>query len=247
MALTRTMQKCVALLLTLLVPVAVMASDWGGTITNATGVVSLNGQGIRGTHTILPGDLINTAKGNAIVRVAGGTISIGEFSGAKFDKSSVVLSNGFAQISGSKELTTHYRDLTIHPVGNEEASFVVGEMQGKPTVATLRGAIMVSDGSGSVILPAGRAIESEPPDEATLAPVAMGQEGQAAEPAVKGRHHPKQEEERGGKKNRKVLSTWWETVIILGAIGALLGGLAAGGVFDRHPASNQSPGPIITP
>lgn len=247
MAFTRTMHKCVALLLTLLVPTAVMAGDWGGTVTNATGVVSLNGQAIRGTHTILPGDLISTAKGNATIRVVGGTISMGEYSGAKFDRSSVALSNGFAQIAGTKDLTAHYRDLTIHAVGNEEASFVVGEMQGKPTVATIRGAIMVSDGSGSVILPAGRAIEAAPPEAPELTPVAMGQEGQAAEPAVKGSHHPKQEEERGGKKNRKVLSGWWETVIIVGAIGALLGGLAAGGVFDRQPASNQSPGPITTP
>ena len=240
------MQRCGALLLALIVPAAVMASDWAGTITTSSGAVTLNGQPIRGSHTMLPGDLVKTAKGQMMVRLETGSVAIGEHSTAKFENSTVTLTNGFAQISGSRQLTARYRDLTIHSVGTEQASFVVGELDGKPTVATLKGAVLISDGNGSVVLPAGRAIETGgEPD--LIATADEQQQQQGAEPAVKGRHSTNQEEERGGKKNRKVLSGWWETVIILGAIGALIGGLAAGGVFDRHPASNQSAGPIIVP
>lgn len=232
-----TMHKCVALLMMVLVPIAVTATDWEGTITTSTGVVSLNGQTIRGSHTIMPGDLINTAKGRAMVRLANGSVAISENTNARFDGSSVELTNGVAEISGGKELTAHYRDLTIHSVGGENAAFLVGEVQGKPTVATLKGAVSVSNGSGSVVLPAGRAMEAVM-DEDTPTSAAAGQEGRPAEPAVKGGHASKDDQQRGGKRNRKMLAGWVEAVIIIGAVGALLGGLAAAGVL--HEVSNQS-------
>lgn len=242
MAFSTTMHKCVALLMSALVPAAVMASDWGGTITTSNGVVSLNGQVIRGSHTIMPGDLINTAKGRAMVRLANGNVAIAENTNARFQGSSVDLSNGFAEISGSKELTAHYRDLTIHSVGGESATFVVGELQGKPTVAALKGAILVSDANGSVVLPAGRAMEADT-DEDTPTPVAAGQENKPAEPAAKGGHSSKQDEQRGGprNRNRKMLAGWKESAVLLGLIGGTLAGLWLGGVFDRKSVSNQVP------
>lgn len=240
MAFADTMQKCVAVLLSVLVPAAVMASDWSGTLTTSSGVVIVNGQLIRGSHTMFPGDSIETANGRAVVRLANGEVVISENSNAKLGGSDIQLSKGFAQISGSMELTARYRDLTIHSLGPEGATFVIGELQGKPTVATLRGAILVSDGSGSVVLPAGRAMEAATADNQPT-PAAVGQEGQATEPAVKGGHASKDDQERGGKKNRRVLAGWVEAAILAGIIGGTLGALALSGVFDKKPLSNEIP------
>lgn len=235
-----TLQKCVALFLSALVPMAVMASDWSGTVTSSSGVVSLNGQPIRGSHTLMSGDSLRTANGKAIVHLANGTIAISDNSDARFDGSTVLLKNGFAQVSGSKDLHAQYRDISIHPVSAEQATFVVGELNGKPTVAALKGVVVVSNASGSVVLPAGRAIEAGT-DEEIATPVAEGQEGQAAEPAVKGGHGPRGDQERGGKRNRRMLAGWWEAAIIAGLIGATLGGMALAGVFDSAPISTASP------
>ncbi len=235
-----TVQKCLALALSAIVPIAVMANDWGGTVTAASGVVKLNGQLIRGTHTILPGDTLRTGAGNAMVRLANGSVAVSGNSDARFDNDLVVLQGGFAEISGTKAVETVYRDLAIRAVGNEEATFVVGELDGTPTVATLKGAIVVSNASGSVVLPAGRAMEAGPEDEEPT-PVAAVQEGQAAEPAVKGGHGPKGDQQRGGKRNRRMLAGWWEAAILAGAIGGTLGILALLGVFDRGPISPSQP------
>lgn len=238
-----TMRKCVALFLIMLVPAAVMASDWSGTVTTSSGIVNLNGQYIRGSHTLVPGDRINTAQGRAMVRLVSGNVAIAENSNARFESSAVVLRSGFAEVSGNKELTAQYRDLTIHSVGNEDATFVVGEMQGKPTVATLKGVIVVSDGTGSVILPAGRAMEAATDEDSdNPAPAISGQqEGRPAEPAVKGGHGPRGDDQRGGKRNKRMLAGWVEATIIMGLIGGTLGALALGGVFDKKPISNQAP------
>ena len=230
------MHRCVASLMTVLVPFTIMASDWEGTITTSTGVVSLNGQTIRGSHLIMAGDLIKTIKGQAMVRLTSGSVAISENTDARFDASSVKLNNGVAQISGNKALTAKYRDLTIHSVGGENATFLVGEIQGKPTIATLKGVISVTDGTGSAILPAGRAMEAVMEEVVPIPGVAV-QENRPAEPAVKGGHGPKDDQERGGKRNRKVLAGWVETAIIIGAVAGILGGLAIAGVL--HEASNQ--------
>jgi hypothetical protein len=240
MSIGNNVQKCVAALLSLLVPVAIMASDLGGTVTASSGVVTVNGQLIRGSYTMFPGDSIETENGKAVVRLTNGELIISENSSARFESSAIQLDKGFAQISGSKELTARYRDLTIRSVGSEGATFVIGELQGKPTVATLKGAILVTDGSGSLVLPAGRAMESAINDDQPTA-AAVGQEGQAAEPAVKGGHASKDGQERGGKKNRRVLAGWVEVAVLAGIIGGTLGALALGGVFDKKPISNQVP------
>jgi len=238
-----TMQKCVALLLVVFVPAAVTASDCGGTVTTSSGNVNLNGQYIRGSHTLMPGDRISTAQGRAMVHLVSGNVAIAENSNARFEKSAVVLHHGFAEVTGNEDLMAQYRDLTIHSAGREDATFVVGEMQGKPTVATLKGVIVVSDGSGSVILPAGRAMEAATDEDTdSLSPAMSGQqEGRPAEPAVKGGHGRHDDEQRGGKRNKRMLAGWVEATILAGLIGGTLGVLGAVGVFDKKPVSNQAP------
>lgn len=243
---SETMRKCAALLLMVLVPAAVMAGDWDGTVTTSSGIVNLNGQAIRGSHILMPGDLIKTAKGRAMVRLSSGSVAIAENTNARFEKSAVLLNNGFSEVSGNKDLTARYRDLTIHSVGSEQATFVVGEMQGKPTVATLQGIILVSDGNGSVILPAGRAIAAVNDEDNNDNPSAASgqQEGRPAEPAVKGGHGSKNDDQRGGKRNKRMLAGWEEAAILAGLIGGTLGALGAAGVFSA--VSNQTiQGPII--
>ena len=242
MALADSMRKYIAVLLCAAVPAAVSASDWGGMITTSSGRVTLNDHPIRGSHTMELGDLLKTGNGRAMVRLANGNVAVSENTYARFDGSAVQLSHGFAEISGTKELTTHYRDLTMHSAGTEPATFVVGEVEGKPTVAIIRGAVLVSNPSGSLVLPAGRAIEADDGD--AMEPVSdaqEGQEGRPAEPAVKGGKGSKQDQQRGGRRNRKALAGWQEAVILAGLIGGTLGALALGGVFDKKPVSNQVP------
>src|SRR5512140_3201280 len=108
MRFANAMQKCVALALSALVPIAVVASDGGATVTASSGTVRLNGEPIRGSHPLLPGDSLHTANGKAVVRVTDGTVAISDNSDARFEGSTVVLKNGFAEISGSKIVTAQY-------------------------------------------------------------------------------------------------------------------------------------------
>lgn len=228
-------RKCVAAGLSVLFPALAMAADFRGTIILSNGNVSVNGLAIRGSHTILAGDRVETTTGNAVIRLSGGTVSLADNTSVQLDPAALAVNSGRAEIHGTQHLRTRFDGVDIRPSSDAETAFVVGAINGKPAIAALRGAITIDDGVNSMVLAEGHAIQDQ-------APV----------PAVKGRSKRSKktgntkgddrgESERGGRRGAATLPGWVDVALIGGAIGGTLGGFALTGAFDKHCISPSSP------
>ncbi len=199
-------------------------------MTTSTGVVKVNEQPVKGTHTLLVGDTLYTENGKAMVNVGAGVVSLADHSTVRFERGAFELDRGCAKFSGRSKVRAGYKKLSIVADGTSPATFFIGELHGRPTVAALGGSITVSDGTHSVVLTEGQGIEAVGTDAS-----GTGQ----AEPAVKGKPRPptdEQEEQRGGKKRGGILLLpgWAEFTILAGAVAGIFTGLGLSGYFDKY-------------
>ncbi len=233
------LQRIAASALLLVFPLAVTATDWSGMITTSTGAVSVNGQAVRGSYALVSGDQVQTGNGQAMIRLNGGTVTLAKNSLAQFSVGAVTVSSGFAQISTSIHVSSEFENLSIRPA-TPQATYSVGMLNGRPTIAVSSGSLEISDGENVMVLDAGNAIA--PVDKK------VQQDQQAPVPAVSGTKAkpPKssEEEERGGRKKKRgvfMLPGWQKVAIIGGVAGAVLLGLYLGGVFGGGQASPSKP------
>ena len=209
----RTLRNIV-LSVSLVIPSCRLVASTDGAILVNTGPVQINGSQVSGSSTVFPGDRVQTAfNASALVKSSNALVSISGDSTIKYDGTSVTLEHGMAAVAIAKRMDAHLGKLLIS--ADPGAKFQVVSTNGIERIAAIEGSLTVTDGLRAVKLSAGEMMTHDPskhPDDAPPLGISNGLPGWAI-----------------------------EVIIEAGVAGGILGGLAAAGDFNSHPA------PPITP
>lgn len=138
-------------------PFSLWASDTGAAMLYVKGTAWLNGSLVPDSSAIFPGDMIQTKPAAAANIVAIGTsIVIGSGSLVQFQPERLELQDGQVQVDTSHGVLVHADDIAIAPAEPVDTQYEVRETDGEVWIFARKGAITVTDSSGTVVLDEGQ-------------------------------------------------------------------------------------------
>ncbi len=226
---TTILHRFIAAALTILLPAAVLSADAGTAMLTAGNDVLVNGKRANNRQAVLPGDQIaNGNNGDAILSLPGGSVTLAKQSSLVYDNGEVRVVKGTAKVAvnGIKAV---YDEITVTP-SSKDASYVVGDVNGKRMIAALHGSLLVTDGTTEVLLPEGTAMTQDKTPTPPTQGKGIGKKNDKSQTQ-------NTDEQRGGKRKRAaILPGWAEVALIGGVVGGVFGGLAAAGYFEHSPS-----------
>ncbi len=220
--------KCIALLLSCLMPGVALASETGGAVLDVHGNVQVNSELVHTGKAINVADMISTGTGGqADLTAPGLMVTVVDKSDLKFDPQDLQLKSGVARVATTKGTKTEFKGLTITPK-TANAKYAVGEKDGQYMIAAVQGDLVISSGSHSMLLASGNAMTRTAPANGEMAD--GGGMPQGPQPTAK------MPDDNGG------FWTPWHIGLIV-ALGVALGfliGYAAGGGFNSGSSSSPS-------
>ena len=173
------MQKATSLVLLLLFPCAVMASETGAMVF-PSGNVSVNGSKALQPTAIFAGDRVQTGdKSGVVLTLAGSTVQVAAQSSMVFDKAGVGLGAGGATVSTTAGLQGKLRNLKLTPAGSGATKYSFGMRDNKIYIAALQGSVRINDGRQDMLLNPGKALMIPTSAEAAPEPQAGAGAGAA--------------------------------------------------------------------
>jgi len=202
----------------------------------ASGNVTLEGVAVPRSATVFAGENIQTSKDASAMIVNGqSTIRLAADSSVVYRSDAVRLERGAAVIVTRKAATGgRVAGLSVSPASADQTRFALVNQKGATAIASiaaLQGSVRISDGAHTVVLLPGQALTRNlagaPEGSANSVAATSGQASpsQAPAPAAAGAGIP----------------GWAITLILAGAVGGIVGGLAAAGQFETAPASPSKP------
>jgi len=166
MAAFRKLASCVLLLV---VPGSLFAADQPDAMLYSHGTALLNGNSIPRSSAIFSGDLVQTnADSVANINATGSTVLVLNDSLVQYEGSSVKLEHGGVTISTSKLLATRAGAVIVSPAAGVWTEFEVRDVDGRVQIASRKGALTISDNTGTTTLAQGQQTtrdESQPQDD----------------------------------------------------------------------------------
>ena len=161
-------------------PASLFGAEPGPTaMLYAHGATTLNGASVPRTSALFSGDLVQTgADSVANINATGSTVLILNDSLVQYEGNAVKLEHGGVAISTSKSMATRAGGISVLPSASVLTEFEVRDVDGRVRIAARKGALTISDNTGTTTL-------------------AQGQETTRDESA------PQQEESKKGKKSKK--------------------------------------------
>jgi hypothetical protein len=193
---------------------SLMCAARNGAMLIGSGNVQVNGAQAAKSFTVFPGDRVQTAaNSSALIKTPGALVSIASDSAIQYQDNSVTFEHGNVVVSAPKGMNASFGKLVISADPSHSAKFQLTSANGVETIAALDGSLNITDGTHSTKLNAGHMMTRAPMNASASGPDPTGRAG---------------------------LAGWVTAAIVVGAVGGLIGGLAAAGAFDG-PSSPSHP------
>lgn len=151
----KSFQKWVSCLVLVAMPTALMAADTNAAMVTAKGTYSINGSQAKNS-AIMAGDRIETsAKSEAIIRTKKSAVVVPESSAVVYGSDRVQLASGQMLVMTKGGMSASMADVTVKPA-TANARYEVSLTNGVQRVAALEGDLIITNGTQSYTLPAGK-------------------------------------------------------------------------------------------
>jgi hypothetical protein len=152
-----TFCRTVSCVLSLMVPVSLLAADTGAAMLYANGATWLNGGHVPNSSAIFAGDMVQTRSDAAAnIHAPGSSITVLGDSLVQFDGDALKVEHGGVSVATSRSIATVAGDVKITPASNAWTEFNVVDVDGTVRIAARKGDVTVSDGDGTVTLAQGQ-------------------------------------------------------------------------------------------
>jgi hypothetical protein len=120
----------------LIVPVSLLAQDFGRAMLHNDGGALLNGKPAPSSSAIFPHDLVQTQKeGTAKIDIEGSTVMIGPDTLVQFERDGFFLDHGSLRVNSGRGLSVRVNCMTVVPLKQEWTRYDVIDAAGKVMVA----------------------------------------------------------------------------------------------------------------
>jgi hypothetical protein len=263
------MMRLTSWLLLFIFPMAVMAADVNAAMLSGSGVVKVNGAVVPTSATVYSGDKVATEKNSTATLTAKSTVMVlANDSAVLYKGKQVQMEKGRMLVTAQPGTEVYFAKLTITP--QSAAKFQVGQSGAKLAVVAFEGALNVTDGSHTTVLPPGqmltRVAEDRDCDPNSKDYDKSKCEDRDCDP--KSKHYNKKKcgaayDQGSGSSSSSSSSSsgatvsgttaattattttaaipgWVAATIVVGAIGGTVGGLAAAGTFTSSKPASAS-------
>jgi hypothetical protein len=151
-------RRTVCCVLLVLFPGALFAADSDAAMLYTNGRAWVNGANVpRAASAIFSGDLLQTpSNSGANINLAGSNITVHVDSLVEFEGSGVRIEHGGVTVSTSKGIATTAGDVKVAPASDSWTEFNVTDVDGTVRIAARKGALAITDDSGTSILAQGQ-------------------------------------------------------------------------------------------
>jgi len=151
----RDLQKWVCCLIVVAMPAALTAADTNSAVVTAKGTYSINGNTAKNS-AVMAGDRIETAaKSEAVIRTKNSAVVVPEKSAVVYDAANVKLSSGQVLVMTKAGMSATIGDVQVKPAAGS-ARYELSQSNGVQRVAALQGDLIVTNGTQTYTLPAGK-------------------------------------------------------------------------------------------
>lgn len=146
--------KALSMVLAVALPASVAMADMRGAILDFNGQASLNGVSARSGSAVLAGDVVQAQGSVVSLKSSGSTVVMLGDSRLKYEPASIDVHAGAAQVKTDTGMTARVGGVTVTPA-QKKSTYELGSKDGKILVAAVTGSLRISNGTQSVLLPAG--------------------------------------------------------------------------------------------
>jgi hypothetical protein len=145
---------------------SLFASETGAAVVYAKGTAWLNGSAIPGSSPIFSGDMVQTKSDSAAnINAVGSAIVISPNSLVLFEGARVGLEAGSVNVATSKALAVHVEGVTVTPASAAWTQFDISQTEDGVLIIARKGAVTLSDDSGTSTLAEGQQIVWKNPEK----------------------------------------------------------------------------------
>lgn len=127
-----------------IVPVSLLAQDFGRAMLHSDGGASLNGKVARSSSAIFPGDFVQTRKeSSAKIDLDGSTVTMQPDTLVQFEGNELVLDHGSLQVNTARGASVRINCMTVVPLTQEWTRYDVIDADGKILVAAYENNVQV--------------------------------------------------------------------------------------------------------
>jgi len=156
------LRNLICLVLIVLMPAALLASDSAGAMLRGQGPVWLNGKLLPGSSAIFPGDLIQTQPESVgTVEASGSSVIVMPNSLVKFAGTSVSLEHGVVSVGTSQGMVARTGELVATPSSSKWTEFELSDANGVIQVVARKGELRVDCGKNTVSLSEGEQVSPD--------------------------------------------------------------------------------------
>ena len=175
-----------------------------GAMLMGSGAVQVNGTRASSSYTVFPGDRIQTAaNGSAVVKSSDTLVAIASDSAIQYQNNGFIFEHGNVQVTAPKGIDARFGNLVITADPRHPARFQLISANGVDRIAAIDGSLKITDGAHTATLNAGYMM--------TRAPAGASDDSPTGTAGIPG---------------------WLLTLLVLGVLGAIFGGLWAEGAFS---------------
>lgn len=151
----RNLQRWVCCLIVAVMPAGLMAAENGSAIMSAKGDYSVNGVKAKNS-AILSGDRVSTGtQSEAVIRTKSSAVVVPENSSVVYGNDKVQLASGQVLVATKSRMSASMGDVKVKPAGRA-ARYELSATNGVQRIAALEGDLIISNGTQTYTLPAGK-------------------------------------------------------------------------------------------
>jgi len=128
-----------------LIPAWLNAADSGAAMLYAKGTVTVDGNQIKDSSAVFPGNIIETKPDSvANLNVTGSTVMLQPETVVKFQGSDIYLDHGSLSVASSSQLRVHVKCITANPLSTTWTQFDVADVQGTVQIVAHKGDVGIN-------------------------------------------------------------------------------------------------------
>jgi hypothetical protein len=150
------LRSLVCCLLSVLVPMQLLAGESASAMLYINGKAWLNGSEVPKSGAVFSGDLLQTrSDSTANIQAPGSNVMVLANSLVKFQGPAVEIEHGSVRVSTARGLAAQAGDVTVKPVSNVWTEFQVTDVDGRVQIAANKGDLAIQDDKGTTTISQG--------------------------------------------------------------------------------------------
>jgi len=150
-------RSALSIVLALLLPGQLLATDSASAMLYANGAAWVNGSSVPKSAAVFAGDMVQTRPDStANITARGSSVMVLADSLVKFQGPGVEIEHGSVRVSTARGLETHAGEVTVKPAGNSWTEFQVTDVDGTVRIVASKGDVTVQDQQGTTTVQEGQ-------------------------------------------------------------------------------------------